>query len=356
MNTSSSAAAASQPLLSVNEVRLGRRAWLAVLAIVVGCAVAVPALWKRAERFRIGPDYRIPYALSTDYWLYQRRLEEITDPQAVAVLGDSVVWGQYVRRGGTLTHFLNREAGWPKGTVPFSSDKGTVPVSSDETRDSPRENWDSSHGRLPERFLNCGVNGLFPLAMEGLVDYYARSLRDRKVLLHCNVLWMSSPQADLSVKKEKEFNHPRLVPQFFPRIPCYRADSNERLSAVIERNLGLFAWVNHLDDMYFDQRSIPGWTLEEDGSEPPRRPNAWRNPLAADHNGRARGSGRRPGAWPGQSPAPPVARRIRPGPLRLGGPGLVAAMAGLPAGRRPAAQPRLRRAGPAGPLQRAHGG
>jgi hypothetical protein len=115
--------------------------------------------------------------------------------------------------------------------------------------------------------------------MEGLVDYYARSLRDRKVLLHYNVLWMSSPQADLSVKKEKEFNHPRLVPQFVPRIPCYRADSNERLSAVIERHVGLFAWVNHLDGLCFDQRSIPGWTLAEDGSEPPRRPNAWRNPL-----------------------------------------------------------------------------
>src|SRR5262249_36987168 len=32
--------------------------------------------------------------------------------------------------------------------------------------------------------------------------------------------------------------------------------------------------------VYFEQKSIPDWTLKEDGSDPPNRPNALRSPLA----------------------------------------------------------------------------
>jgi hypothetical protein len=237
-------AAGDDAPFGVNAMRLGPRLWLTVLAIVVGCGLAVPRVWKRIERFDVASDYRIPYTLSNDYWLYQWRLERISDPASVPVLGDSVVWGEYVRPDGTLSHFLNREAG------------------------------------RPERFVNCGVNGLFPLALEGLIEHYGAAMRNRKLLLHCNVLWMSSPKADLSVAKEESFNHARLVPQFSPRIPCYRAGAVERLSAVIDRSVDLFGWVEHVNNVYFDQRSIPAWTLEEDGGDPPHYPNAWRNPLA----------------------------------------------------------------------------
>jgi hypothetical protein len=131
-----------------------------------------------------------------------------------------------------------------------------------------------------ERFVNGGVNGLFPLALEGLVNDYGRTLHDRKVLLHCNVLWMSSPKADLSVQKEEKFNHARLVPQFSPRIPCYKANANERLSVLVERNMRFMSWVTHLQSAYFNDRSVPAWTLEEDSSvDPPRYPNSYRNPL-----------------------------------------------------------------------------
>src|ERR1051325_5986301 len=95
--------------LGVNKMRLGVRQWLAVAALFAFCAVGIPWAWKRAERFDTGADYRIPYALSGDYWLYQRRLASIPKPAAVPVLGDSVVWGEYVRPEGSLTHFLNQE-------------------------------------------------------------------------------------------------------------------------------------------------------------------------------------------------------------------------------------------------------
>jgi hypothetical protein len=228
----------------VNEVRLNARQWLTVGAILALVAILTPRLWERIERFETGPDYRIPYQLSKDYWLYSRRLAQVSGPGHVMVLGDSVVWGEYVLPAGTLSHFLDREAG------------------------------------TTNRFINAGVNGLFPLALEGLVRYYGSSLRHQKVLLHCNLLWQTSPKADLSSDKEESFNHSRLVPQFRPRLACYRADASERLSAVIERNFTFFAWISHLQNAYFGQKSVLQWTLEDDGSSPPRHPNSYRNPLA----------------------------------------------------------------------------
>jgi hypothetical protein len=230
----------------VNEMRLNARQWAVAAAIFAACALGIPRVWKQIERFDTGDDYRIPYALSSDYWLYQRRLEQISaTAEAVPVLGDSVVWGEYVRPAGTLTHFLNIES--------------------------------SRSGRL---FVNCGVNGVFPLAMEGLIAHYGAALQHRKVIVHCNVLWMSSPKADLSTKEEQTFNHAQLVPQLFTPMPCYRADASARLDAVASTSIGLLGWANHIDSVYYDHLSIPRWTLEEDGSDPPRSPNAWRNPLS----------------------------------------------------------------------------
>jgi hypothetical protein len=228
----------------VNEVRLSAGQWLVTVVIIVLVLLLLPRLWTKAERFDTGTDYRIPYQLSKDYWLYSRRVQQATDPAQVFVLGDSVVWGEYVLPDGTLSHFLDQEA------------------------------------KTTNRFINCGLNGLFPLAQEGLVSYYSPTLNHRKVIVQCNVLWMTSPKADLSTAKEEQFNHSRLVPQFFPRIPCYRADANERLAAAIEREIPFFAWVGHLQNAYFEQKSILKWTLEGDDQTPPRYPNGYKNPLA----------------------------------------------------------------------------
>ena len=228
----------------VNEVRLNSHQWIATLLIISTIALLTPRIWERIERFETGPDYRIPYDLSKDYWLYGRRLREAVGHDKIVLLGDSVVWGEYVLPNGTLSHFLNQEAG------------------------------------TTNRFINGGVNGLFPLAEEGLVSYYSRALRNQKVMVQCNLLWMTSPKADLSTTKEEQFNHSRLVPQFVPRIPCYKADANERLSAVVQRDIGFIAWVNHLQNAYFNQKSILAWTLEDDGDSPPKYPNAWKNPLS----------------------------------------------------------------------------
>jgi hypothetical protein len=40
------------------------------------------------------------------------------------------------------------------------------------------------------------------------------------------------------------------------------------------------SWINHLQTAYFEEKSIPRWTLQDDGAEPPRYPNSYKNPLA----------------------------------------------------------------------------
>jgi len=227
----------------VNAMRLNARCWLAVAVIVLFVALATSPFWKKIERFDTSPDYRLPYALSRDYWLYERRLQQIP-PANVVIIGDSVIWGEYVRPDGTLSHFLSEQAG------------------------------------QPGKFINAGIDGVFPLALEGLVRYYGKPLHHRKIILHCNVLWMSSPKADLNTEKEERFNHEELVPQFSPKIPCYRADLNHRLAAVVQRHFTFSQWANHLQVAYFGQKNLLTWTLEDDGGSPPRLPNAYKNPLS----------------------------------------------------------------------------
>jgi hypothetical protein len=238
-----SAALPSVPF-GVNEVRLSARQWLATLLTVALLILLTPWLWERLEHFDAGTDYRVPYELSKDYWLYGRRLRQVAGPDKIIVLGDSVVWGEYVAADGTLPHFLDQATG------------------------------------ATNRFINGGLNGLFPLAQEGLLTWYGKSLRHQKIILQCNVLWMTSPKVDLSSTKEEPFNHSRLVPQFLPRIPSYRADANERLSSALQREVAFLQWVGHLQNAYFGQKSILSWTLEDDGGNPPRYPNIYKNPLA----------------------------------------------------------------------------
>jgi hypothetical protein len=223
-------------------LNLSMKAAAITAIITIIFVIAAPAIWKRVERFDITTDYRMPYSLSEDYSLYERRLERMA-PNQIPILGDSVIWGEYVWNNGTLSHFLNREAG------------------------------------KDEIFVNAGVNGLFPLALEGLLRHYGNPIRNRKVILHCNVLWMTGAESDLSTTKEHKFNHVRLVPQFSHRIPCYRADFNDRAGIVITRQSRFFSWVGHIQSAYFEQKNLYAWTLADDDKYPPSYPNATRNPI-----------------------------------------------------------------------------
>ena len=119
-----------------------------------------------------------------------------------------------------------------------------------------------------ERYANLGLDGAHPLALGGLVEFYAESVSGKNVLLQCNPLWMSSRRADLQDDKANEFNHPRLVPQFAPSVPAYKAEISPRLGILVERRLPLSSWTAHLQQAYYDRTDIPGWTLEHPYDNP----------------------------------------------------------------------------------------
>jgi len=201
-------------------LRLSAREWVAVLVCLLALIVLAPAVWDRAEG-----------KLSNDYWHYRRHCRRACDSERTPVIGDSVIWGHYVAPDQTLSHYLNELAG-------------------------------------RERFANLGLDGTHPAALEGLLKYYADGISRRAVLLHFNPLWMTSKKHDLQTTKEFHFNHPRLVPQFRPQIPCYRATFSTRLWAVTERYVPFFSWTSHLRCAYWENMGLHTWTLEHPAANP----------------------------------------------------------------------------------------
>ncbi len=219
-------------LVSSNAIRLSIKEWVVAALLSMMLIIALPKVWSQIAIFNPIADYRIPFANSDDYWLYNQLVENSCDHDRILLIGDSVVWGEYVPVEHTLTHYLNE-------------------------------------AQRSDRFVNGGVSGTHPLALEGLVEDYTGGLDNKSVVLHCNLLWMSSPQRDLSVEEEVSFNHPRLIPQFIPQIPAYRASANERLGVIFDRNVPLRSCVTHINITDFDSLDPYAWSLE----------NPYENPL-----------------------------------------------------------------------------
>ena len=216
---------------SSNAVRLSVWEWLVVAAIIIVLSVAFPPVWRGLEGFAPSMDYRIPYDSSEDYWLFKQYSRSACDLDKTLVIGDSVVWGHYVRQDQTLSHYLNALAG---------------------------EN----------RFVNLGLDGTHPMALYGLIRHYGRAIKREKIILHLNLLWLSSREADLQTDKEFQFNHPRIVPQFKPRIPCYTEPASGRIGIVLERSVPIMQLVRHLQISSFENTGLQLWTVENPYSNP----------------------------------------------------------------------------------------
>ena len=210
---------------SSNNIRLSGRECIIVAIVCSAILCLGPVLWGRLEKFDPGVNYRLPYTLGNDYWLYGRYCRWACSKYETLVVGDSVVWGHYVSGDDTLSHYLNQNAG-------------------------------------RDRFANLGVDGFHPGALGGLLRYYGRNISGKNVIVHLNPLWMSSAKHDLQTDKEFHFNHPKLVPQFFPKIPCYKDSFSKRISAVVERYVPFFGWTSHLRIVYFENMDLPTWTME----------------------------------------------------------------------------------------------
>jgi hypothetical protein len=213
-------------------VRLSGRQWLLVAVVVLAVIGWGPTVWNYFETFTPGSDYRLPYELSSDYWLWRRHCRQACEQGKILVVGDSVIWGHYVPPEQTLTHYLNAGA---KDSSPL---QGTGP------------------------FANLGLDGTHPAALAGLLRHYGTALSGRTVVLHFNPLWLSSTKHDLQTDKEFRFNHAELVSQFAVKIPCYKASTAQRLKIVAWRSLPFANWVSHLRAVHYGGQDLQSWTLE----------------------------------------------------------------------------------------------
>ena len=216
---------------AANAVRLSPRECIIAAAIVTAVLAVMPIAADRWEAFHPDADYRMPHSLSEDYHLAGRHARHAARQSKTLLVGDSAVWGEYVTRRQTLAQCLNGLAG-------------------------------------EDRFANLGASGMHPAALAGLLEYYGRGITNRRVVLHCNLLWTASKRHDLQTEKEQTFNHPALVPQFVPHIPCYDATYSERLANVVERTAPFRSWARHLRVAYFDNKDLPTWTIENPRGNP----------------------------------------------------------------------------------------
>ncbi|HPJ34308.1 MAG TPA: hypothetical protein PK358_05695 [Spirochaetota bacterium] len=193
--------------------------------------VALPFVFPFTEEESFTSDYRLPYYLGEDYFLYKKYVEEISSYNTIPVIGDSVIWGHYTSGRDTLTAHLNRMS-------------------------------DGSE------FTNLGIDGIHPAVMYGLVEKYCRSLRDKKIIIGINLLWMSSKRHDLTGKINREINHMALLPQFTGRIPSYSPSFEERLSFTIKRNTPFLLWGEHIKLTRFRSSSLYRWSMDNPAANP----------------------------------------------------------------------------------------
>lgn len=216
-----------------NAIRLTGRQWLFVGLFAALLVVFASPFWKQVEEFPLEVDYRIPHDLSNDYWLFERYAGLACAHYETVLLGDSVIWGEYVTRRQTLSHYLNELEG-------------------------------------REACANLGLDGAHPLALCGLIEHYGNSIVGKNVIVQCNPLWLTTDRTDLQDEQAAEFNHPRLVSQFSPRIPSYLEAISPKLGIVVEQHLPLSSWAMHLQQAYYDRTDFPSWTLEHPYDNPLR--------------------------------------------------------------------------------------
>ncbi len=211
--------------------QLSPRQLLVAVGLAVAALVLLPKIWNQFEPFEPGNNYRTPYTLSEDYWLFRQLTNNAkTIDSPVIVIGDSVIWGEYVLPEHSLSAQLN-----------------------DKTKS--------------KRFINTGMNGLHPMAIEGLISLHGQHLHDANIVLHCNLLWLSSPERDLSTPQAQDFNHTTLVHQFGgdnpskPSSPSYDASLTKRISIATTRTLPYRILVEHVQRKHFGGQNLHQWTL-----------------------------------------------------------------------------------------------
>jgi len=183
------------------------------------------------EKIETGRDFRISYDSRDDYWVYRKWADKAAQEYPVIFLGDSVVWGMYVDSSSTLPARIN--------------------------------------SRLNRQVVaNLAIDGMHSVALEGLLQSYGGAIENKTVLLHYNPLWMNSRKYDLSDEAEMQVHHPRLIPQFSPKLKCYTESLSGRLNIFRERNAPFYGLLNHVRLAFFNNGELGQWMVDNPYKSP----------------------------------------------------------------------------------------
>ncbi len=204
----------------------------ALFIILTVLAMMLPKLFPFRENTDFSPNYRIPYELGEDYYLYEMYCQSIPKTkETIILLGDSVIWGHYVERNESLSAQMNKLPG-------------------------------------KASFYNAGIDGIHPAAMAGLIEHYGKGLKNRKIILGINLLWLSSSRHDLTGEINNEINHRSLLNQFSHEIPSYHAPVEDKIARVMQRSIPFLAWSLHLKKTVFQNESFYRWSMNNPGESP----------------------------------------------------------------------------------------
>jgi len=202
--------------------KMNKTKYIIIILIVITITI-IYAMLSLTANYVFTENYRVPHRMNEDYYLFKKYSGHLASDNAIQIIGDSVIWGHYVSEDDTLSAYLNK----------FSKDK---------------------------KFANMGLEGIYPIAMNGLIRNFSM-LKDKKIIVGFNLLWISSPKHDLSGEPEHNINHKKILPQFYRGIPSYKPDIEDRLTAIISISAPLL-WIEHIKMNYFKEKNFYAWTIE----------------------------------------------------------------------------------------------
>ena len=231
-----------------NTQRLSARGWGIAVFALLALWFFVPRLAGPHVELAKSQDFRIPFALSEDYSLFREFSHEVGKLAKsgdglvdVAMLGDSVIWGEYVAKESTWSSELTRV--WNAGKQ-------------------------AAESKVQLRVWNFGLNGSHPAALRGLIELHGKWGSAMPLMIHFNPLWLTSPERDLSTSKPVPFNHSSLTPQFGQRPPVYKADAGERLRTAIGQRAGFLLWAHGFRIRHLEGMDWNSWAMEHPRSVP----------------------------------------------------------------------------------------
>ena len=225
----------------------GMEIFLTSTVILLLVFVLFPQCYRSWEKITLPEDFRLPYINRDNYYLYSRCAEQAAAASDYLLIGDSAIWGMYASNTETLSAQLNRM-------------------------------------QKKVRFSNLAIDGLHPVAMKTLMENFGSSIRDRKVLIYFNPLWVNSAKYDLSSSEKFTVNHPELLPQF-GKIESYEAALDKKIKILLDRELLFFSQLRHIRNYFYNNSDFKSHLAKTGGINPFSVVRREISPEEKDHHG-----------------------------------------------------------------------